>query len=173
MFTFFKFHKIQSNNKLVTLIFLGWSWKNVFEACLYPTSSCQCMSVIAPKSNLSLFMFSLSQVLSLSIAWKLRSHSAEVIENVHVITNRTNMLRKSFHCISYLLLPMYLTDRWKLLSTTCAAKVEILDLHHLYLSNLFHTLPESGKYQHFSLNFSEHKTDGVKINNFAVLQLNY
>ena len=173
MFTFFKFHKIQSNNKLVTLIFLGWSWKNVFEACLYPTSYCQCMSVIAPKSNLSLFMFSLSQVLSLSIAWKLRSHSAEVIENVHVITNRTNMLRKSFHCISYLLLPMYLTDRWKLLPTTCAAKVEILDLHHLYLSNLFHTLPESGKYQHFSLNFSEHKTDGVKINNFAVLQLNY
>ena len=131
------------------------------------------MSVIAPKSNLSLFIFSLSQVLSLSIVRKLRSHSAEVIENVHVITNRTNMLRKSFHCISYLLLPMYLTDRWKLLPTTCAAKVEILDLHHLYLSNLFHTLPESGKYQHFSLNFSEHKTDGVKINNFAVLQLNY
>ena len=68
---------------------------------------------------------------------------------------------------------MYLTDRWKLLPTTYAAKVEILYLHHLCLSNLFHTLPESGKCQHLSLNFSEHKTDGVKINNFAVLQLNY
>ena len=58
---------------------------------------------------------------------------------------------------------MYLADPWKLLPTTCVAKVEVLDLQHLCLSNLLHTLP--------NLNFLEHKTDGVKINNLAALQM--
>ena len=174
MFTFFKFHKIQSNNKLVTLIFLGWSWKNVFEACLYPTSSCQCMSVIAPKSNLSLFMFSLSQVLPQSIHcmkttfpfcrsnrkcacyYQQNEHVKEVF-SLHFLFAFTNVFDRSLEATTNHL----------------RCQEEILYLHHLYLSNLFHTLPESGKCQHFCLNFSEHKTDGVRINNFAVLQLNY
>ena len=31
---FFKFRKIQSNNKLVKVMFIGWNWKNNLEACL-------------------------------------------------------------------------------------------------------------------------------------------
>ena len=48
--------------------------------------------IIATEPYLSVFILALSQVLSLHIAEKLRSYSAEVIENAHAIFNRTNKL---------------------------------------------------------------------------------
>ena len=54
------------------------------------------MFIIATEPNLSIFIFALSHVLSLRIAKKLRSHSAEVIGNVHAILNRTNKLGNLF-----------------------------------------------------------------------------
>ena len=62
---------------------------------------------------------------------------------------------------------MYLADPWKLRPTTCVAKVEVLDLQHLCLSNLLHTLLFN-----IFLSLSEHKTDGAIINNLAALQMN-
>ena len=50
------------------------------------------MFIITTEPNLSFFILALSQVLSLRIAEKLHSHSAEVIGNVHAIFNRTNKL---------------------------------------------------------------------------------
>ena len=50
------------------------------------------MPIIATEPSLSIFILALSQVLSLPIAEKLRSHSAEVIGSVHAIFNRTNKL---------------------------------------------------------------------------------
>ena len=50
------------------------------------------MPIIATEPNHSISLFVLSQVLSLRIAEKLLSHSAEIMENVHVIFNRTNTL---------------------------------------------------------------------------------
>ena len=66
---------------------------------------------------------------------------------------------------------MYLGGPWKLLPTTCVAKVEVLDLQHLCLSNLLHTLPKLGNVNIFFKLF-EHKTNGAKINNLAALQMN-
>ena len=54
------------------------------------------MFIIATEPNLSIFILALSHVLSLRIAEKLRSHSAEVIGNVHAIFNRTNKLGNLF-----------------------------------------------------------------------------
>ena len=50
------------------------------------------MSIIATEPNLTIFLLDPSQVLSLYIAEKLHSHSAEVIGTVHGIFNRTNKL---------------------------------------------------------------------------------
>ena len=54
------------------------------------------MFIVATEPNLSIFILALSHVLSLRIAKKLRSHSAEVIGNVHAIFNRTNKLGTLF-----------------------------------------------------------------------------
>ena len=52
--------------------------------------------------------------------------------------------------------------------TTCHAKVKVLDPHLCSLS-LLDTLPKLGE---MSTCPSEHKTDGVKIHNLAILQMN-
>ena len=52
--------------------------------------------VIATEPNLSIFILAHSHVLSLCIAEKLRSHSAEVIGNIHAIFKRTNKLGNLF-----------------------------------------------------------------------------
>lgn len=125
------------------------------------------MPIIATEPSLSIFILALSQVLSLPIAEKLHSHSAEVIGNVHDF-QQNQQVRESF-LNAFLNVFANVSDRsWKLLPTTCIVKVEVLDPQYLY--QIFFTLFQNWEISTFSLNFSEHKTDGVKINNLTALQ---
>ena len=125
------------------------------------------MSIIATTSNLSILIFTLSEVLGLRMTEKLHSHSAEVIGNVHDF-QQNQQVRESF-LNAFLNVFANVSDRsWKLLPTTCIVKVEVLDPQYLY--QIFFTLFQNWEISTFSLNFSEHKTDGVKINNLNALQ---
>ena len=125
------------------------------------------MSIIATTSNLSILIFTLSEVLGLRMTEKLHSHSAEVIGNVHDF-QQNQQVRESF-LNAFLNVFANVSDRsWKLLPTTCIVKVEVLDPQYLY--QIFFTLFKNWEISTFSLNFSEHKTDGVKINNLTALQ---
>ena len=125
------------------------------------------MSIIATTSNLSILIFTLSEVLGLRMTEKLHSHSAEVIGNVHDF-QQNQQVRESF-LNAFLNVFANVSDRsWKLLPTACIVKVEVLDPQYLY--QIFFTLFQNWEISTFSLNFSEHKTDGVKINNLTALQ---
>ena len=65
------------------------------------------MSIIATEPNLSIFIFTLGQVLSVRTAEKLRSHSTKVIENVHVIfnTKKLESLSSSYFLIALAKVP--------------------------------------------------------------------
>ena len=65
------------------------------------------MSIIATEPNLSIFIFTLGQVLSVRTAEKLRSHSTKVIENVHVILNTKKLesLSSSYFLIALAKVP--------------------------------------------------------------------
>ena len=125
------------------------------------------MSIIATTSNLFILIFTLSEVLGLRMTEKLHSHSAKVIGNVHDF-QQNQQVRESF-LNAFLHVFANVSDRsWKLLPTTCIAKVEVLDPQYLY--QIFFTLFQNWEMSTSSLNFSEHKTDGVKINNLTALQ---
>ena len=62
---------------------------------------------------------------------------------------------------------MYLAAPWKLLPTTCVVKASAASL---FIKSSSYS-SEIGEMSTFSLNISEHKTGGVKINNLAALQL--
>ena len=129
------------------------------------------MFIIATEPNLSIFIFALSHVLSLRIAKKLRSHSAEVIGNVHAILNRTNKLGNLFP--SHFVIA-FANVSGRSLETT-ANHLRYQSRSSWSATSLFiKSSPYSskiGEMSTFSLNFSEHKTDVVKINNLAALQM--
>ena len=69
--------------------------ENNLEGSLESHSSCRFMSIIATTSNLSILIFTLSEVLGLRMTEKLHSHSAEVIGNVHDF-QQNQQVRESF-----------------------------------------------------------------------------
>ena len=130
------------------------------------------MFITETESNLSIFILALRHALSLHIAEKLHSHSAEVIGNAHAIFSRTNKLG-NLSSSHFLIAFANLSGR----SLTATAN----HLRHqsrsswsgtsLFIKSSSYT-SQIGEMSTFSLNFSEHKTDGVKISNLAVLHLN-
>ena len=90
-------------------------------------------------------MFALSQVLSLRIAKKQRSHSAEVIGNEHAIFNSTNNLGNL--SLSHFLI----------------AFVNLSGIHSILFIKSSSYSSKIGEISTFSLSYSEHKTDGVCI----------
>ena len=56
---------------------------------------------------------------------------------------------------------MYLADPWKLLPTTYVAKIEVLDLQHMFIKSSYYS-SNIGEISMFSLKFSECKTDVLK-----------
>ena len=117
---------------------------------------------IETEPNLFIFILALRHVLSLRIAEKLHSHSGEVIGNVHAIFNRTNKLGNLSS--SHFLIAFANLSGWSLEATAN-------HLRYLFIKSSSYS-SKIGEMSTFLLNFSEHKTDGAKINNLAALHLN-
>ena len=128
------------------------------------------MPIIATEPNHSISLFVLSQVLSLRIAEKLLSHSAEIMENVHVIFNRTNTLGNlsSLHfLIAYISgRSLEATINYLRCQSRCSWSTTFLFIKCSSCSF------KIGEISTLSLDFSEHETDGVKMSNLTDLQLN-
>ena len=130
------------------------------------------MFIIETELNLSIFILALRYFLSLRIAEKLHSHSAEVIGNMHAVFNRTNKLGNLSS--SHFLIAFANLSGWSLEATTNHLHYQSRSswsATSLFIKSSSYS-SKIGEMSTFLLNFSEHKTDGAKINNLAALQLN-